>query len=286
MKTLLTSLLLTGAIMSSSAVTSINLTNNFAYGENVGWMDWRGNVTSGSVIGEYFCSGYIYAANLGWIRLGTGAPTNGVQYQNLAASDYGVNLDASGNLRGYAYGANIGWINFESLGDPQVDLNTGNLTGYAYSANCGWISLSNEFAFVQTDTIPGGPDADGDGMADAWERLNFGGLGATSSTDADGDGASNQQEYLAGTNPNNTTDVLRITDQAFANGGTTVTLQWNSVATRNYRLQKTTTLPATIWSDSGLGLVPPAGAATAATFTDTFAPARYYRVQAIRPLSP
>lgn len=261
MKTLLTSLLLAGAITSGLAATSINLTNNFAYGANVGWMDWRGNVTSGSVIGEYFCSGYIYGANVGWIRLGTGAPTNGVQYQNLAANDYGVNLDGSGNLRGYAYGANIGWINFESMGDPKVNLNTGNLTGYAYSANCGWISLTNEFAFVQTDTIPGGPDTDGDG-------------------------ASNQQEYLAGTNPNNTADLLRITDQAFATGGTIVTLQWNSVATRNYRLQKTTALPATSWSDSGLGLVPPAGAVTAATFTDTFAPARYYRVQAIRPLAP
>ena len=286
MKTLLISLLLAGAISSSLAVTSINLTNNFTFGANVGWMDWRGNTTSGAIIGEYFCSGYIYAANLGWIRLGTGAPTNGVQYQNLAATDYGVNLDGLGNLRGYAYGANIGWINFETIGDPKVDLATGNLSGYAYSANCGWISLSNEFVFVQTDTIPGGPDSDADGMADAWERLNFGNLSAMGGADADGDGASNGQEYLAGTNPNSAMDVLRITGCAFAPGGTNSTVQWNSVPSRNYRLLKSNSATAVSWPDSGLGLIPPGGSVTSVTFTDTNWPVRFYRVQAIRPLAP
>src|SRR5882762_3216800 len=104
------------------AATTINAANQYAYGANLGWMDWRGDTNSGAVIGEYVCSGYIYAANVGWINLGSGAPTNGIQYQNLAASDFGVNQDGLGNLRGYAYGANIGWINFENTGGPKVDL--------------------------------------------------------------------------------------------------------------------------------------------------------------------
>ena len=286
MKKLLSSLLLAGAITSGGAATSINLTNNFSYGENVGWMDWRGNITSGVVIGEYFCSGSIYAANLGWIRMGVGMPTNGMQYQNFAANDYGVNLDGLGNLRGYAYGANIGWINFESLGDPKVDLTTGNLSGYAYSANCGWISLTNEFAFVQIDTIPGGPDTDGDGMADAWERLNFGGLGAAGGADADGDDASNRQEYLAGTNPNDATDNLIITTYNVAPGGTLATVGWQSVLTRRYRIETTLNLNAPNWTDSGLGLINPDGATTTRMFGDTNAPMRFYRVQAVRPLAP
>jgi hypothetical protein len=62
---------------------------------------------------QYVCLGFIYSANAGWIKLGNGAPINGIQYQNNSANDFGVNEDGSGNLRGFAWGANVGWINFE-----------------------------------------------------------------------------------------------------------------------------------------------------------------------------
>ena len=57
------------------AATTINATSRFAYGANIGWMDWRGDVASGAVIGEFICTGDLYAANVGWIRLGSGAPS-------------------------------------------------------------------------------------------------------------------------------------------------------------------------------------------------------------------
>ena len=47
--------------------STIDSANRFAHGANVGWMDWRADATSGAVIGEYVCSGFIYAANIGWI---------------------------------------------------------------------------------------------------------------------------------------------------------------------------------------------------------------------------
>ena len=109
------------------AATTINSANKYSSGANLGWMDWRGDINNGAVIDEYVCSGYIYAANVGWISLGSGSPTNGIYYQNLSASDFGVNQDGLGNLRGYAWGANIGWI-----------------------------SLSNAVAYVKTDTIAAG----------------------------------------------------------------------------------------------------------------------------------
>jgi hypothetical protein len=274
------------AAVCSFAATTINATNKYSYGANFGWMDWRGDTNAGAVIGEYVCSGYIYAANVGWINLGGGAPTNGIQYQNLSASDFGVNQDGLGNLRGYAYGANIGWINFENTGAPKVDLVTGKLSGSVYSANCGWISLSNSFAFVQTDIIAPGADTDGDGLADAWERQTFGNLAQGAGGDPDGDGMSNRDEYLAGTDPTDGTSKLVITAFNTPSGGTFPNLTWKSVLTRQYRIQKSLSLSPTLWFDSGLGLISPDGATTSRSFADTNTPIRFYRVQAVKPLSP
>jgi hypothetical protein len=267
------------------AATTIDPANKLAYGADVGWMDFRGNTNNGAVIGEFVCSGYLYGANIGWIHLGSNAPANGIQYQNNSATDYGVNHDGLGNLRGLAYGANIGWINFESNGAPRVDLNTGKLIGSIYSADCGWISLSNAFAVVQTDTIPGGTDSNANGLPDAWERIYFGALGVNPNADADGDGMSNEEEYLAGTNPTNSSENLRIITFG-AVGGTNVSVTWSSVATRHYLIQKTTNLVAQTWVDSGLGNISPGGSATSRTFNDTFATNRFYRVEAVRPLAP
>lgn len=136
------------------AASNIDSVNRYAFGAEIGWLDWQGDADNGAVIGPHACSGSIYGANVGWISLGNGAPANGIQYQNASASDYGVNVDAVGNLRGYAYGANIGWVNFEDLGTPKVDLKTGILGGYAYGANVGWISLSNAVAYVQEMVAP------------------------------------------------------------------------------------------------------------------------------------
>ena len=55
MKTLLTSLLVLGSLVSGWSATTINSANKFAYGANLGWMDWRGDTTSGAVIGDFVC---------------------------------------------------------------------------------------------------------------------------------------------------------------------------------------------------------------------------------------
>lgn len=271
----------------ADAATTVNSINKYTYGANAGWMDWRGDGTSGAVIGEYICSGYIYAANVGWIHLGGNAPANGIHYQNNSATDYGVNHDGLGNLSGYAYGANIGWINFENPGAAKVDLKTGKLSGYAYSANCGWISLSNAFAHVQTDTIAPGVDSDADGIADAWELSYANTLMAfTALSDTDGDGVSDRNEYLADSNPLDAGDYLQITACLTTAGGAVVTLSWQSELTRCYNIQQSLSLTSPYWFDSGLGLITPDGASTTRLFTDTNAPMRFYRVRAVKPLSP
>lgn len=267
------------------AATTINNANRYAYGANIGWMDWRGDVANGVVIGEYDCSGSIYAANIGWISLGNGSPPGGIYYSNTSATDWGVNHDGLGNLRGYAYGANIGWVNFETNGAARVDLATGNFSGYAYSANCGWISLSNAFAFVQTGNILAGADGDGDGIADAWELIYTNTLVAFNATsDSDGDGMTDRQEYVAGTNPLDANDVLSIAAITWTNSSPPyVQLSWSGKPHRFYGVQGRNTLDAgDSWGEFYTAASP---GVTGIGFNQT-TNQQFYRLRVFRPLTP
>ena len=267
--------------------STIDSANRFAHGANVGWMDWRADATSGAVIGEYVCSGFIYAANIGWLNLGTARPANGIRYQNNSAIDFGVNHDGLGNLRGYAYGANVGWISFEDSGAPKVDLQTGRLSGFIYGANIGWISLGNAVAFVQTDAIAPGADSDGDGIADAFEYQFAGNLGTMNAvSDFDRDGFTDLEEYLAGTDPTNPADSLKIIQFIVSPSGANVTLTWLSRPTRRYFIEKRADFGASnLWLDSGLGLLLPDGGTTTRFLSGGTNPG-YFRIKAVRPLTP
>jgi hypothetical protein len=279
----LSSFLILHCPFTAQAATTIDAANHFAYGANLGWVDWRGDTQNGAVIGEYVCSGYIYSANVGWINLGNGSPTNGIYYRNLSPNDFGVNQDGLGNLRGYAWSANIGWLAFESTGAPRVDTATGKMSGYAWSANCGWISFSNAVAYVQTDSIRQGARAP-NGLPIAWLLTWFGTTNVDANADADGDGMSNWQEYLAGTNPTDSNDVLRITYLARDKASSNMTLQWTSKPTRFYTIQSSSALAgASSWLDlASFGL----GANSATFNTGTTNTTSFYRIRVYRPLGP
>jgi hypothetical protein len=282
-----------GFLMAASvarAATTINTPNQNAYGANIGWINARANITNGAVVGQSYCTGYVWSANCGWIGLGNG-PTNGWQYSNASAGDWGVNHDGAGALSGCAYGANIGWVVFEQTsGLPRIDLRTGNFSGYAWGANIGWISLSNAQAYVRTDTFATGPDSDGDGIPDSFEYRRAGDLVtlAGGTNDWDRDGATDTEEYLADTHPTHDLSLLEITE--FARDGLSNTVSWITQPTRLYRLEASNALPVGVsggWQDVGGGLIGPLPNTT----LDFSVPAptsttRFYRVKAILPPGP
>ena len=85
-------------------------------------------------------------------------------------------------------------------------------------------------------------------MADDWELAH--GLNpnsaADASLDADGDGQTNYQEFLAGTDPTNAQDVLRL-QSALANANT-VQLTFASAPGRNYRIEYKNNLSSLGWT--------------------------------------
>lgn len=78
-------------------------------------------------------------------------------------------------------------------------------------------------------------DADGDGVPDAWEQRFFGGIGAGALDDPDGDGISNRDEFLGGTDPLNAASATRIVRVQMEEGD--VCLFFTSVTGKAYRIE-------------------------------------------------
>ncbi len=86
-------------------------------------------------------------------------------------------------------------------------------------------------------------DSDNDGISDPWERSNFTNslAAASTTTDFDGDGASDLQEYQAGTDPRNPASLLRLNWQSLDGSGATFILSATHT-NRFYRLEAAPTL--------------------------------------------
>jgi hypothetical protein len=92
----------------------------------------------------------------------------------------------------------------------------------------------------------------GDGIPDSWRLRYFGTVNnilSQAAADADGDGASNWHEYIAGTDPTDPKSVLRVsTDQAVAQQGQDCVIHWPSVAGKHYLIERSTSLYGPVWT--------------------------------------
>ena len=124
-------------------------------------------------------------------------------------------------------------------------------------------------------------DANGNGIADAWEMRHFGALtGATN--DPDGDGQSNRGEYWGGTDPTNAASVFRASEVMSTNGQ--ITIRWPVTPGRVYRLGAADDLGAAVWTVVAGPWTAGVGQTTMAwTDTSPVATNRDYLIQTVLP---
>jgi len=110
--------------------------SQYAYGENVGWLNFKPNQGDGVQVSSGDVQGLLWAENIGWV--------------NLSPASYGgVVNDGAGNLSGYAWGENVGWINFgPNHGGVTID-GSGNFAGWAWGENIGWVNFNSAQLYNQ-----------------------------------------------------------------------------------------------------------------------------------------
>jgi hypothetical protein len=105
----------------------------------------------------------------------------------------------------------------------------------------GRSGLSNTFSVEDPS------DADGDGLPDSWEVRYFGSTSAPGggpNDDPDGDGLTNLEEFLAGTDPRGPSSGLRLLSKL--RDGTLI-LGFDSIAGKSYKLERTDDLSSHVW---------------------------------------
>jgi hypothetical protein len=119
-------------------------------------------------------------------------------------------------------------------------------------------------------------DTDSDGLPDDWEQFYFSSLTNTASGDFDSNGASNEAEYLAGTDPTQANSIFHVTYQREAAQSE---LRWNNLPSRRFEIRFSDNLVS--WQTlTNPALYYPTAQQVIWRETHT-APARFYRVQAV-----
>lgn len=180
-------------VIASSTNGTIDTSDKYAWGENIGWLNF--GTTEGDItVTDSELSGYIWGENIGWISLNC---SNDSTCSNV---DYQILNDGEGTLSGHAWSENTGWIVFDPTGGGVTINSSGEFLGYAWGENIGWIvfnctttdSCATVDYKVKTDWLPqsarpacnNSTDDDSDGKTDYPDDPGCSSLTDTSETDA------------------------------------------------------------------------------------------------------
>src|SRR5205823_8386412 len=96
-------------------------------------------------------------------------------------------------------------------------------------------------------------DTDSDGLPDWWELKYFSSAtAALPNDDSDGDGFTNVQEFLAGTDPTSGASALRVSN--ITGDGLTTHIDFPSVFGKSYQLEYKDNMTDTMWNSLGTPL--------------------------------
>ncbi len=100
-------------------------------------------------------------------------------------------------------------------------------------AQGGLFALCAFLLLLSINQAEGSLDLDGDGVSELWALLHPD--GASINEDSDGDGFSDFEEMVAGTNPQEVLDLFRLEQAEAIEGG--LQLQWDGIAGKAYRIE-------------------------------------------------
>jgi hypothetical protein len=230
------------------------------------------------------------ASGAGQVQITGGQLTalSGVTVGNCAGSGVGTVTIAGGSL----YVTNSTGTAVLDVRHGQLILNSGLLQvdKLVMTNSCGLIIHNGGTLLYNSLVLDPTLDADGDGLPNGWEQghnldpLNPNGNDGASG-DPDGDGMSNLQEYLAGTDPHNRASVLRMI--SVVRQDPDIHLTWTSAGGKTNAVQAASGSGgsyATNFTDLASFVMGGSGDVTN-TYIDpggaTNKPARYYRVRLV-----
>jgi hypothetical protein len=195
-----------------------------------------------------------------------------LQTTNLAFAT----TDATSNAGSFsAVNSNLTFVPSGFFSGPRADPAGYGYYDIIYARYSDGVNAS-PYAMIRVISL--NPDSYSEGIPDDWRTTYFGnanpsvGLKHHAADDADGDGLSNLQEYLLGSDPTDKTSNLRITFFGTTN------IQWQAKGYEVYELYSSTNLAA--WARAINPIMPTNSVGAATGFTNG-GPRQFFRIQKV-----